>query len=256
MADVKQFVVEGQSIDVRDSVLKEMEGVGHNSIYRGKALGSAVTAAQWAAIEAGTFDDMYIGDFWTISGVNYRIAAFDYWLHTGDTECTDHHALIVPDTNLYTAQMNTSNDTTGGYPGSAMRTTNLTAAKTTIENAFGAAHILTHREYMENAVTNGKPAGGAWFDSDIDLMNERMVYGGPVLTVANDGSTIPVIYTTSKSQLALFRLDPSRITNRANWWLRDPVSAAYFAYVGYGGYAYGHGASYSLGVRPVFAICA
>ena len=26
-------------------------------------------------------DDLFIGDYWTISGVNYRIAAFDYWLH-------------------------------------------------------------------------------------------------------------------------------------------------------------------------------
>ena len=47
----------------------------HNAIYRGKSLGSTVTTAQYAAIKAGTFDDLYIGDYWTIGGVNYRIAA-------------------------------------------------------------------------------------------------------------------------------------------------------------------------------------
>src|SRR5699024_9521029 len=66
----------------------------HNSVYRGKNLGASVTAEQYAAIAAGTFDDLYIGDYWTIGGVTYRIAAFDYYLHTGDTPCTDHHAVI------------------------------------------------------------------------------------------------------------------------------------------------------------------
>ena len=31
----------------------------HNAIFRGKYLGSSVTAEQWAAIKAGTFDDLY-----------------------------------------------------------------------------------------------------------------------------------------------------------------------------------------------------
>jgi len=39
------------------------------------------------------------------------------------------------------------------------------------------------------------------------------------------------------------------------WWLRDPVSAATFAYVYDNGLAYGINASYALGVRPAFTIC-
>ena len=52
----------------------------HNSIYRGKYLGSSVTAEQYTAISSGTFEDLYIGDYWTIGGVNYRIAAFNYYM--------------------------------------------------------------------------------------------------------------------------------------------------------------------------------
>ena len=63
----------------------------HNSVFRGKYLGTSVTAEQHAQIAAGTFKDLYIGDYWTINGVNWRIAHFDYWLRTGDTECTKHH---------------------------------------------------------------------------------------------------------------------------------------------------------------------
>ena len=235
--------------------IKEQTNAGfHNSFYRGKCLGTEYSAAQKTAIQAGTFDDMFIGDYWTIGGVNYRIAAFDYWLHCGDTECTAHHVVIVPDTNLYSAKMNDSNITTGGYVGSKMYTNSLATAKTTIKNAFGSANILSHREYLVNAVANGKPSAGAWYDSDIELMNERMVYGCPVFEPACDGSTVPTLYTIDKSQLPLFALDPSRIINRAAWWLRDVVSSAYFAYVGSGGTAYYGGASDSCGVRPAFAI--
>lgn len=230
----------------------------HNSIYRGKSLGSEVTDAQYAAIAAGTFEDMYIGDYWTIDGVNYRIAHFDYWLHCGDTECTTHHVVLVPDTNLYTAKMNDSDVTTGAYLGSAMYTTNLAQAKTTINNAFGASHILNHREYLANAMkATADPtyeSAGSWYDSTVELMNERMVYGADVFHNVEVNGAIPTNYTIDKSQLALFALDPSRICNRAYWWLRCAVSAAYFAYISSYGIASYANASYAFGVRPAFGI--
>ena len=225
----------------------------HNAIYRGKYLGGSVTAAQYAQISAGTFKDMYIGDYWTIGGVNYRIAAFDYYLNCGDTNCTAHHVVLVPDTCLYNAQMNPSNTTEGGYVGSAMYTANLEQAKTTILGAF-SGHVLNHRILLVNAVTNGKASGGGWFSSQVDLMTERMVYGNCVFGSICDGTTVPYIYTVEKGQLPLFALEPSRISNRNNYWLRDVVTAAYFAGVTNGGYATCGNASASFGVRPAFAI--
>lgn len=225
----------------------------HNAIYRGKNLGTSVTAEQYAAISAGTFDDLYIGDYWVINGVTWRIAAFDYFLHNGDTECTTHHAVIVPDECLYNAQMNTTNDTTGGYAAVKNRGV-LTNAETAIKAAFGTSHILSHRVYLTNAVANGKPSGGAWFDTICDLMNEEMVYGTGIFRPTSDGSTILANYRVEKSQLPLFAHEPSRIINRTNYWLRDVVTAARFAAVdAYGGAAYSN-ASASLGVRPAFCI--
>ena len=226
----------------------------HNSIYRGKNLGSAVTAEQYAAIQAGTFDDMYIGDYWTIGGVTYRIAAFDYYLRAGDTDMTTHHVTLVPDGAMYSRVMNDSNVTTGGYVGSKMYTTGLADAKTTINNAFGSAHILTHRQYLCNAVSNGKPSGGSWYDSTVELMTEQNVYGGKVFGAGNDGSTVPALYTVDKSQYPLFAFRPDLISNRNWFWLRDVVSAALFANVNNNGYAYYNYASNSSGVRPAFSI--
>lgn len=235
----------------------------HNAIYRGKSLGSTVTTAQYAAIKAGTFDDLYIGDYWTIGGVNYRIAAFDYYLNSGDTNCTTHHVVIVPDTCLYNAQMhNTSsggwesgaaNTTAGGYVGSDMCKSNLEQAKTTIKSAF-SGHVLKHRIYLTNAVANGRASGGAWCDSEVDLMCEQMVYGSGIFSPVSDGINVPANYRVEKSQLPLFQHELSRICNRATWWLRDVITASGFAYVGGSGDANCNYASNSLGVRPAFCI--
>ena len=235
----------------------------HNAIYRGKSLGSTVTTAQYAAIKAGTFDDLYIGDYWTIGGVNYRIAAFDYYLNSGDTNCTTHHVVIVPDTCLYNAQMhNTSsggwesgaaNTTAGGYVGSDMYKSNLEQAKTTIKSAF-SGHVLKHRIYLTNAVANGRASGGAWCDSEVDLMCEQMVYGSGIFSPVSDGSNVPANYRVEKSQLPLFQHEPSRICNRNNWWLRDVITASSFASVGDSGIASYYDASVSFGVRPAFCI--
>lgn len=235
----------------------------HNAIYRGKSLGSTVTTAQYAAIKAGTFDDLYIGDYWTIGGVNYRIAAFDYYLNSGDTSCNTHHVVIVPDTCLYNAQMhNTSsgnyeagaaNTTAGGYVGSDMYKSNLEQAKTTIKSAF-SGHVLKHRIYLTNAVANGRASGGAWCDSEVDLMCEQMVYGSGIFSPVSDGSNVPANYRVEKSQLPLFQHEPSRICNRATWWLRDVITASYFADVNHDGRAYCASASNSIGVRPAFCI--
>ena len=225
----------------------------HNAQYRGKTF-TEIDATHYAQIQAGTFDDFYPGDKIIRNGRTYLAAHLDYWLDCGDTACNTHHLVLIPETQLGTAKMNDTNTTEGGYIGSAMRTTNLAAAKALIEEDFGASHILTHREYMENAMSSGRPSAGAWTNSDVDLMNERMVYGAAAFEPANDGTNIPTIYTTSKTQLAIFQHDPSKITTRSNWWLRTPVSAAYFANVNNYGHCNYNSASNALGVRPAFAI--
>ena len=276
--DIFAVEVDGELKKVQASLLApsivklfaENGGAGlHNSLYRGKNLGSVFTDDQKAQIKAGTFNDLWIGDYWVIGGVTWRIADFDYWLHHGDTSCETHHAVIVPDGNLYNAQMhNTSsggyeagvaNTTEGGIIGSDMYKTNLANAKATIKAAFGESHILIHREYLVNTVSGGHATNGSWYDSDVELMNECMVYGShifePGTTIGTSDSTIPANYTIDTSQLALFRLDHSKICNRAYWWLRGVVSAAYFARVDSNGGANCGDASDSLGVRPAFGIC-
>lgn len=234
-----------------ESVLTPMM---HRNVYRGKYLGTSVTDAQKAAIQNGTFKDLYIGDYWTNVGVNWRIADINYFYNCGDSAFTKNHLVIVPEGSLYNHRMNAGNTTEGGYVGSEMRTSGLDSAKATIRAAFGNL-VLSHRDYFTNAVTDGKPSGGSWYDSEVELMNEIMVYGCHVFAPACDGSTVPNKYTTAKKQLAIMRLNPNVIiAKRQDIWLRDVVSSAGFASVGYdGGAAYSY-ASSSLGVLPYSVI--
>ena len=224
----------------------------HNSIFRGKNLGTSVTTKQYADIANGTFEDLYIGDYWTISGINWRIAAFNYYRNTGDTLIPGNHITIVPDTQLYDYGMNPTNITTGGYAGSDMYINGLEQAKTTIRGIFGS-HLVKHRQLHSNVTVDGKASGWVWVDSEVDLMSEIMVYGSTVWgesTIGGTGYNIGV----GKNQLPLFALNPQSINTRQSYWLRDVVSASFFAFVRGSGYASSYGASYAYGVRPAFSI--
>ena len=225
----------------------------HSRIFRGKNLGTSVTAAQKAAIQDGTFKDLFLGDYWVINDVTWRIVDMDYWYNTSPIALTTHHLVIMPDTNLYTYVMNDNMTTVGGYVGSKMYTTGLKQAKTTIAAAFPNM-VLTHKEYLSNAVTNGVVTGMAFKDSTVDLPSEIMIYGTNIFSAINDGTATFNGYTFCKTQLALFGAAPKFITDRTYYWLRDVVSGVSFAGVdGYGLASYDDSVNHG-GVRPVFSI--
>lgn len=212
-------------------------------------LGTEITAAQKLAIANGTFEDLPIGAYWTLNGTVYRIAHHDYYLGTGDTECTSHHIVVVPDNNMYNAVMNDTGTTTGGYANSKMRTTNLATALSTFETDFGVAHILNHRILVTNAVSDGQASGWAWTDSKVDLMSENMVYGHPVWGKAGYETGV------ERGQLALFSLYPEYIQKQRLWyWLRSVYSESVFCAVNAYGLADAGHASASGRVRPYACI--
>ena len=214
-------------------------------------LGTSFTAEQSADIRSGKFEKVRTGGYWTINSRKYWAAHADYRLHCGDTELTTHHMLVIPDKSLYNGVMNDTNVTTGGYYGSKMKTSGLANALATVKADFGADHILTHRILLANAVSNGISSGWAWYDSQIDLMNEKMVYGSHAW---GGGSQNGHDTGADKSQLALFQARPDLITNRENYWLRDVQSATHFCRVTDDGRADAWFASNSFGVRPAFLI--
>lgn len=239
-----------------------VSAVNHRNVYRGKNLGTSVSSAQKAAIQSGSFDDLFIGDYWVIDGVTWVIADMDYFYNCGDTAFTKHHLVIVPNSPLYDAPMSDQTSQGGhegstmdGYVGSKMYTNNLDSAKATIAEAFGDM-VLSHRELLTNAVLDGYPSGVAWCDSTVDLMNEIMVYGAYsyIFTPCTMYDTVAKRWTVAKQQLALFALNPRAINIRASYWLRDVVNENWFSLVDMHGQSHCGPSTHSNGVRPEFCI--
>ena len=237
-----------------------------NGLYRGANLGSgstfveASTSAQRTAIQNGTFDGLFIGDYWTINNRLYRIAHFNYWKNIGDIACTDNHVVLISDDHFGGEKFNSVNSTDGGYVNAAIYTdittpSKLNFARSEISSAFGL-YLLNHREFLCNATLNGADYAGAWFDSTVELMNECMLYGCNI-RAATDTSRNAYMEQSSKTQLALFRLNPTYIHFRGySYWLRDTVSSTALSVMP----AYGHATNYAartsstVCVRPVFAV--
>lgn len=243
----------------------------HNGLFRGKDLTAYFTSgAMSAAIAAGTFDNIYIGDYITkaitVDGTTYNVkwevADLDYFLHDGDTETTAHHVVMFPSVTIQTnVSMNDTNTTAGGYLGSKMWTDVIPKYAAAIKAAFGADHVLSHRELLTNAVNaTAASAAGAnfvgtstnwtWADVDANIPSEPMIYGGAVF-----GSSGYDVGNKTK-QLSIFRF--KKFNEGRKWfWLQAVVSATSFADASGDGDAHSGTASTSYesgGVRPYFLL--
>ena len=221
----------------------------HNAYPRCKYLGTSISDAQNTAIKNRTYDDLFIGDYWTINGINWRIVAIDYYYNIGDPNFNKGNVIVMPDTVLYNAQMNETNTTAGAYAGSLMRTQNLNNARTLAQNAFGS-HLVNHRILLANSVDNSGPNNWAWYDSDgVELPNEVQIYGTRVWGSALKAHDV----ATQKQQFPLLALAPQFVNIRQTYWLQDVSSrsvSSHFAIVNASGLADNYGASSSVGVHP------
>lgn len=251
----------------------------HNAIYRGKVLvdttgGSApYTLSQLQAlVSAGNFSDIYVGDEIRVNIdsklVRFIVMAIDWYIHTGDTQLTNHHLVLVPKNALGTAQMHNTasgqweangNITTGAYVGSDMFKTNLPKYATKISTALGS-HILTWKSLMANetnttAVSHGYSgwkgcsSNWAWTSTNCRLLSEVDVYGSVVWGNAYDVGE-------SNRQLPGFAMNPELLVKgiqedgRNDWWLCAVASSAYFTHVNGYGFADAYDASNARGVVP------
>ncbi len=255
------------------AALTANEAGNHNAQFFDKNLGVFSDAIS-AKIRDGSFEGIYPGVYFDFSNIAYsyldendetqnstysgriRFVDLDYYLRCGDSDLTTHHVVAVPDNPMFSAHMNETNTTEGGYVGSKMRTKYLRRAEAIFKACFGDDHVLSHREYLVNAVTDGRPSAGAWCGSVVELMDERMVYGSCIFDSAStDGVTVPSRYSVSHMQLAAFRHKKVLVNNRQWYWLRNVVSPAIFARVDARGHCTFRSASHVGGVRPAALIC-
>lgn len=223
------------------------------NLWRGKNLGSVVTDAQYEEINAGTFRDLFIGDYWEIGGRIWRIVDIDYWFNTGENinnVCRTHHLVIMPDLSLGSGVMYTNTaGGTGGYIGSNIYKNVLPTVKTIVNGAFTEQHILVHREWLTNANDNKEITGNIWVNSTVEVPNEIMIYGTYIF-----GQVSGTHHTVCKTQLAATKIHPSHIYNNEGYWMRNFVRADIWSTVGnFAVASAGYGWKVN-NVRPVFGL--
>lgn len=247
----KKIGVNDAAIDLAGRTSSNM----HRQVWRSNSLGTSVTSEQKAAIANGTFKNMFVGDYWTINNISWRIVDINYWLRRGNNNQSKNHVLIMPDRILDSGVMNASGNTDGAYINSDMYKTGLDTAKQKIFDAFGEENILEHNHILTNATSNGHDSGVAWTPAKVVIPTEIMIYGCYICKAMNYGQDGWMTSTSDIGQLSAFRLSPVMINiNREPMWLRDTASPTNFCSITSEGRAINTKANTVLGVRPVFAI--
>lgn len=227
-------------------------------------------------IADGSFSDIYIGDYFTLSGsipdvpcfveqtgddgtkslvestqtvtynTKFRIAGLDTYLNMGDTPFTAHHAVIVPDNAIGSNRMNSTNTNDGGYVGSFMFTAVLPVYNAHFDTKLGN-HLLSHREYLTNSVSGNSANGCTWVTVKINLPSESEIYGDTIFGSKYDN-------LTNYRQFPICRLTPKYICNRSWFWCKSTAWNTSFAGVTSTGNANASSASATGGIRPCFCI--
>lgn len=208
---------EWTTLNERTEILTYHNGTSHNARPRGKNLGSEYTAAQAAAIKAGTFLDLYPGDYWekavtytykdpntgediteTTKPIKFILADCDYFyqtgiekMHSGIQTRPMHHVVVIAAGKVYSAPMNDENTAQTGYAYSAMRLKYLDRARQYIYAAFGKENIPIFSMQSSLSVSDEGVVKYGFFDSnantavaqrgnyalDVELLTMDMITG-------------------------------------------------------------------------------
>lgn len=231
----------------------------HNSIYRGKDITSYLNdGTLFTRISSGTFDDLYIGDYFTMSIAvegytiqcnKYVLCGFDTYMNSGKTSIlTKHHAVVMPASILFTATMNDTNTTEGGYYNSKMHQTIMPLIDAGIKTVIGD-HLLTYEDILTDQTdSNGKSSHWDHYSIKSRLCSEIDVCGSMIWGNGFDSGM-------ANKQLPIFKLKPEFYYGEIlHWmWLVSVYNATDFVgcsmNLGWNNATYSNG-----GVRPRFLI--
>ena len=220
----------------------------HNSMYRGASLGTS--ASQYMpGIRNGTFSNLYIGDYWTYAGVNWRIAAFNYFKGFGQSPVDQNHVVVIPDKGLYAGQIHGSTPFKGSYIDYDVNRNGLTQALRMAQSAFGSANVIRCWTRVSKAINdNGTTTEYTWYNAYAMLLDEGMVFGRGLMGAGPWGNGLNL------GQLPLFFFNHSMITTGQQYWLRDRAHANTAVYINTNGEVSTAPLTYGFQIRPYFII--
>lgn len=282
-ADAKKV---GTKLSQLKSETAYVTGNARNGLYRGKNLGELGSETEWATfltkyqvpqglfVTADKSDALYLGDYVTIKNAGaysgeWMIAGFNTHKNVGDNlDAVDgvsnagsvNHIAMVPrgEGFEYGTKMNSTNTTSGGYAGSAMRTHLNETVVPALAGSLGK-RLLTRRVMLANAVDayakssgysgrTGVSNGWAWHSSRAELMNEMQVFGARVWSGGFD-------IGEAAEKLAVFNFVTPAAFSRGAFWLRSVASSTLFCFYNENGEANCYDANGDwLFVRPLIMV--
>lgn len=255
-----KFIVDGAS-GTRSALASEMlfdlvdaSGVGvmHNVVYRGKNLGSAMTNAQYNQVKAGTFNDLYLGDYWTISGHNWRIMHFDYF--GGSSSVPGHHIVLMPDDVLGTGSMMSTDVNSSGITGTTWFKTDRITEETAISQAF-PSKTISHTRFGSSVTNENGVSSVSTINVTAMLPSEMMVFGSEITSAASSNTEQAIESSTHMLNAIMLNSRLQAPTPVAKAWLADPAGTTGFAGVSDGTiFATRYPSTTVAGYRPYFLV--
>ena len=209
----------------------------HNSGFRGKNLGTTFTAEQKAAIADGSFNDLYVGDYWTFDETVWRIIDIDTFFKFGAPATNVHHVVIMPDTSLTSSAWGS-----GNFTESTIATTVIPQLVSDFENTVGT--------YLINQAYKNMGSSTDWVQYKMMVPCLSNIFGHCELRESPISTNS---HPFMQSQFALFRYMRNFIKQQdnVNVWTTDYSSNLNANLVvdlnGYYGY---NGLSTVNGIRP------
>lgn len=159
-------------INARTAHLAVNDAKTHNLRLSYDSLGTSITAAQLAAIRAGTYDRIYPGDYWTLTVGGKKMKAVV--LQLGGFRDKSVAVWLCTGTS---AALNDTASTADGYIASKMHTEILPELLTQLQAAIGAENIAAITHTLSNQVTDGKISGVTNVTSSLELLSVAHIYG-------------------------------------------------------------------------------
>jgi hypothetical protein len=186
---------------------------------------------------------------WNAAYKNLRIhiAGFNIYKNAGDTENTKNHIVFQFRNCPTTHRMNASNDNTGGYAATEM--------KTYLEGGFKSGLVAVLGDYLYTVRRLLSTKGSwAWESDTVFLPTEREVWGSCVWAEKEYDGGLQAQYPIFQDSV-IYKVKRYN-GSRQWWWEASPyaASAAYFCFAhDHGGANYSH-ASAVGGCAPAFCV--
>lgn len=235
-------------------------------VFRGKNLGTEVTPLQQARIRNGTFEDMFIGDYWVINEHYYIIMDFDYYMYSynnvdangivSSTRNTIHHLTMMPSSKVVKSlYYNTLEERVGGYDNSVINTETIpNIINPTLETDFGQGTLMQVVLSVSNVVNTSSSEITGYIYKKF-----KSIIPTAVMVVGTNPRSYPGEYVNlnETNRLSYFEIKglPISIINVfGSMWLRT-MSVFYGAILLINGYGVTYGSVGAEGrVWPIFNI--